>query len=206
MQNVQGGGNSMNVSSEINITHRELCIATAKRFNDKFALYEYKGTASREEPDVLVFGFGGTMLFEIKVSLADFNADKKKQVRKKYILRWHLDYLDRMFRENPANYDKRIHRQFFKLRRDHPSLFYIQNDRLGNRRYYVCPWGLIPVEKIPDGWGLYYFKNGKFFLKKESAQFRSNLRTENNLAIHALRRYASGDNTGILINTYGDKA
>jgi len=43
-------------------------------------------------------------------------------------------------------------------------------------------------------------------MKKESGKFRSNLRTENDLAIHALRRYASGDTTGIAVNTYGVKA
>jgi hypothetical protein len=193
-------------SLAISITHRELCIATAKRFNDKFALYEYKGTASKEEPDVLVFGFGQTILFEIKVSLADFNRDQKKDIRKKYLLTWHAHFLLKHFRESSEEYDKRVHRQYFRIQRDNPTLFYIQDDHLGNFRYYVCPDGLIPVEKLPEGWGLYYFKNGKFFLRKQSAQFRSNLRTENNLAIHALRRFASGDNTGILINTYGDKA
>jgi hypothetical protein len=185
------------------ISHKELCIATAKHFNDKFALYEYKGTASKEEPDVLVFGFGYTILFEIKVSLADFNKDQKKDARKKYVLTWHADFLLRQFREDPAEYDKRVQGQYFRIRRENPSLFYIQDDHLGNSRYYVCPDGLIPVEKLTDGWGLYYFRNGKFFLKKRSASFRSNLRTENALAIHALRRYASGDTTGILINTYG---
>jgi hypothetical protein len=188
------------------ISHKELCIATAKRFNDKFALYEYKGTVSKEEPDVLVFGFGYTSLFEIKVSLADFNKDQKKDVRKKYVLTWHADFIMKHILEKSEAYDKRVQRQYFRIRRDNPTLFYIQDNHLGNSRYYVCPDGLIPVEKLPEGWGLYYFKNGKFFLKKQSKLFRSNLRTENSLAIHALRRYASGDSTGILINTYGDKA
>ncbi len=73
-----------NIINFTTLTHRELCLAAAKRFNDKFALYEYKSTASNEEPDVLVFGFAGTTLFEIKTSLSDFNADQKKESRKKY--------------------------------------------------------------------------------------------------------------------------
>jgi hypothetical protein len=178
-------------------------MATAKRFNDKFALYEYKGTASREEPDVLVFGFGYTKLFEIKTSLGDFKKDQKKAVRKKYKLGWRFDFLERRFHEKPEDYEERVRRQYFRIRRENPSLFYIQDDHLGNQRYYVCPDELIPVEKLPEGWGLYYFKKGKFYLKKESGYFRSNLRTENSLAIHALRRYASGDSNGIMINTYG---
>lgn len=186
------------------ITHRDLCMATAKRFNKKFALYEYKSTASREEPDVLVFDFGYTILFEIKISLADFRADQKKDVRKKYRLDWHIEFWHKRYMDNEMKPE--IKRQYCRLVREHPELIYIQNNHLGNRRYYVCPWGLIPVDAVPEGWGLLYYKNGKFFLKKESAKFRSNLKTENDLVIHALRRYASGDNTGILVNTYGDKA
>ncbi len=183
------------------ITHKDLCIATAKRFNKKFALYEYKSTASDEEPDVLVFDMGGTVLFEIKVSLADFKKDQKKDARKKYKLDWHISFWHERYTSKEMRPE--VSRQYCKIVREHPELVYVQNDHLGNRRYYVCPWGLIPVDMLPEGWGLLYYKNGKFFLKKESGKFRSNLRVENNLAIHALRRFASGDSTGILINTYG---
>ena len=187
------------------ITHKDLCIATAKRFNKKFALYEYKSTASDEEPDVLVFDMGGTVLFEIKVSLADFKKDQKKDARKKYKMNWHIEFWHQRYIEDKMN--PQVKRQYCRMVKEHPELIYIENKHLGNKRYYVCPWGLIPVEKLPEGWGLLYYKKGKFFLKKESAKFRSNLRTENNLAIHALRRFASGDSTGILVNTYagGDK-
>jgi len=182
------------------ITHKDLCIATAKRFNKKFALYEYKSTASDEEPDVLVFDMGGTVLFEIKVSLADFKKDQKKDARKKYKMNWHIEFWHQRYIEDKMN--PQVKRQYCRMVKEHPELIYIENKHLGNKRYYVCPWGLIPVEKLPEGWGLLYYKKGKFFLKKESAKFRSNLRTENNLAIHALRRFASGDSTGIMVNTY----
>jgi hypothetical protein len=188
------------MSKTVNISHTDLCIATARRFMKKFALYEYKSFESSEEPDVLVFDTGTTYLFEIKVSLTDFNKDQKKDARKKVVLHWKVDYLARHIAENSAN--KRLARQYFRLEKEHPELFYIEPKHLGNKRYYVCPWGLIPVEKVPEGWGLYYYKHGKFFLKKESGKFRSDLRRENCLAIHALRRFASGDSTGIIINTY----
>jgi len=187
------------------ITHSDLCLAVAKRFNKKFALYEYKSTASSEEPDVLVFDMGGTVLFEIKTSLGDFKKDQKKEARKKYVPHYYIQVIHNRVLEWEKEGDKKPAREFFKLKDECPEVFYVQNDHLGNRRYYVCPWGLIPIEILPEGWGLLYYKNGKFFLKKESAKFRSNLRTENNLIIHALRRYASGDSTGILVNTYGDK-
>jgi hypothetical protein len=185
---------------QIKISHKDLCLAVAKRFNKKFALYEYKSFASAEEPDVLVFDTGGTVLFEIKVSLADFKKDQKKDARKKYTVplwAYHLPIKGAI--------DGKKYSEILKTQNGQIEVVFIEKTHLGNRRYYVCPWGLIPVEIVPEGWGLLYFKHGNFFLKKESAKFRSNLRTENNLAIHALRRYASGDSTGILVNTYGGK-
>jgi len=187
--------------NKINITHTELCMAVAKRYNKKVALYEYKSTASSEEPDVLIFDFSQTFLFEIKVSLTDFKKDQKKAARKKYRMSWHVDFWHQRFMDDKMNPE--VKRQYCRIVRDHPELIYIQQDHLGNRRYYVCPWGLIPVELVPEGWGLLYYKNGKFYEKKASGKFRSNLRVENDLIVHALRRYASGDSTGILVNTYG---
>ena len=191
------------MSEKTNISHRELCLAVAKRYNKKIALYEYKSSVSREEPDVLIFSFDFTVLFEIKITLSDFRADRKKDARKKCVLNWRMDYIAKHFSEKPEEYERRVQRQYFRLRKEQPEFFYIQDDHLGNHRYYVCPWGLIPVEEVPEGWGLLYYRNGKFYEKKRSEIFRSNLKKENNLVIHALRRYASGDNTGILINTYG---
>jgi hypothetical protein len=75
---------------------------------------------------------------------------------------------------------------------------------LGNHRYFVCPDGIIPVEKLPEGFGLYYYKNGRFYLQKSSLNFRTNLNEENKLLVHAMRRFGSGDSTGILINAYGE--
>jgi len=190
------------MSEKTNISHRELCLAVAKRYNKKVAIFEYKSSVSAEEPDVLIFNFGYSALFEIKISLSDFRADQKKEVRKKYVLDWHLAHIHSRLMEKPEEYDKRAHRQFFMIKREHPQLIYIEPKHLGNSRYYVCPWGIIPVELVPEGWGLLYYKNGKFYEKKKSGRFRTNYKTEQNLLIHALRRYASGDNTGILVNAY----
>jgi hypothetical protein len=194
-------------SPTIKITHRELCIATAKRFNQKMALYEYKSSVSGEEPDVLVFGYEGTELYEIKISLSDFNSDKKKECRKKFKVPYYLQILDRRLTPALAGHiidgNDKLKRQLIKIKREHPDIFYQEDSHLGNKRYYVCPYGLIPVSKLPEGWGLYYFRGGKFYSQRGSNNFRSNLRTEKHLMLHALRRYASGDDTGILINTYG---
>jgi len=189
------------MTKEKTITHTQLCMAVAKRYNKKIALYEYKSTASSEEPDVLIFDFGCTYLFEIKVSLADFKKDQKKDARKKYKLNWHIEFWHQRYIEDKMN--AQVKRQYCRMIKEHPELIYIEDKHLGNKRYYVCPWGLIPVELVPEGWGLLYYKNGKFYQQKPSGKFRSNLKTENDLVVHALRRFASGDSTGILVNTYG---
>lgn len=38
----------------------------------------------------------------------------------------------------------------------------------GDKRYYVCPWGIIPINEVPYDWGLYYYKDNKFYLQKKS--------------------------------------
>jgi hypothetical protein len=204
-----------------NISHSELCIATARRFIGKVALYEYKGFITREEPDVLVFDDGGTTLYEIKVSLSDFNADKYKECRKKYRLpAWayplSLSNSDPVKLKNEVEHARKHMRLENKVRGNNntvrfdmikgkPEIALVEQEHLGKFRYFVCPDGIIPIEKLPDGWGLYYFKNGRFYHKRSSQIFRPNIRKELDILTHALRRYASGDNTGILVNTYGEK-
>jgi hypothetical protein len=202
-------------SPTIKITHRELCIATAKKFLDMIALYEYKSSVSTaEEPDVLIFGHNKSILFEIKMSLSDFNADKHKECRKTWRLTWGWKHLtaeaDRVMkaREKLKKEIKlRGEENAVRLEVFHgkPDLMLVEKEHLGKLRYFVCPEGIIPESRLPAGWGLYYFKNGKFHKKRESQIFRTDLFKERALLVHALRRYASGDNTGILINTYGDK-
>jgi hypothetical protein len=175
------------------MTHADLCIATATRFvkDGRLALYEYKSTASAEEPDVLVFNTNGTVLYEIKMSRADFLADRKKECRKKYILPYGVEYAR-----------KKNEQEYLKFHRYHPEEFLKQAPHLGNERYFVCPHGMIQTEELYEGWGLCWYKDGKFYCKKTSAKFRSDLRRENNLLTHGFRRFASGDHTGILVNTY----
>jgi hypothetical protein len=206
----------MNDSSAINISHRELCIATAKKFLDMVALYEYKSSVSMsEEPDVLIFGHNYSILFEIKMSLSDFNADKYNECRKTWRLTWGWKHLTAEV-ENVIKAREKLKKEI-KLRgeehavkleifRGKPELMLVEKEHLGKLRYFVCPEGIIPESKLPAGWGLYYFKDGKFRKKHESQNFKTNLFQERALLVHALRRYASGDNKGLLINTYEDKA
>lgn len=41
----------------------------------------------------------------------------------------------------------------------------------GDKRYYVCYGDFIKPEELPEGWGLYWYINGRFHLKKESLDF-----------------------------------
>jgi hypothetical protein len=188
------------------MTHSELCLLTAKRFNKKVALYEYKSFASYEEPDVLVFDSSNTSLYEIKISRQDFKADQKKECRIKYKPHYSLILMERHINDAIAekiiDRNARIKRQFLKLKMEHMDIFYKEASHLGKRRYYVCLEGLILIDELPEGWGLYYVKGEKFYLQRKSEKFRSNVHTEKDLLVHALRRYASGDTTGIIINTY----
>jgi len=181
-----------------NLTHTDLCIATAKRFIDKVALYEYKSFASfTEQPDVLIYGGDKTMLFEIKMSLSDFNADKYKLCRKKYSVPYWAYHI-----HDPKIKEEKNRKVKLGLSKGSIEIDLIEKRHLGNLRYFICPADVIPVDKVPEGWGLYYYKEGKFFIKKKSDYFRSDLKKENALIVHALRRYASGDTTGIMVNCY----
>lgn len=85
---------------------------------------------------------------------------------------------------------------------ENPELYYIEKPHLGVMRYFVCENEIIKESDLPEGWGLYWVKNGRFYLKHESKKFKPNLLEERNIITHAFRRYASGDSTGIIVNTY----
>lgn len=176
------------------LTHAELCRLTAEKFLKTawLALWEYQSYASGEFPDVLTFGGSGTDLYEIKMSRADFLSDAKKDARKKW---------------KPKGYvrcetDWRTEKPLVNWIAQNPELYFIQKPHLGARRYFVCESGLIKPEEVPEGWGLYWYGGGKFFKKLDSKKWRPDVHTERNLVAHALRRYASGDSTGILVRTY----
>jgi hypothetical protein len=43
---------------------------------------------------------------------------------------------------------------------------------LGNQRFYLCPAGLIPVEQIPENWGLLYAHKKNISIIKEPTELR----------------------------------
>lgn len=86
---------------------------------------------------------------------------------------------------------------------ENPELYYIEKPHLGDHRYFVCEGEIIKPEDLPEGWGLYWIRGGKFYLKHESKKWRPNVFEERNIVTHAFRRWVSGDSTGILVNAYG---
>lgn len=175
------------------ITHYDLCKLTAERFLKEFhiVLFEYQSLASREFPDVLCYKNGYTELFEIKLTKQDFKKDIKKDCRREIAIKYMPHYFwcgNRI--KNIIFNDSRI-QEFIK-----------EKSHLGRRRYYVCPWGLIQLEEIKNGWGLYWYRNNKFYKKKESKNFKCDIYAELSLLAHAMRKYASGFEENILIKKY----
>jgi hypothetical protein len=214
------------VETKIILTHNELCLYTAKWSITPsgaawLALYEYQSSASQEFPDVLIYSLTGTILYEIKMSHADFVNDQKKEARmcrSSYSV-WsgiHTeikdlnDYNGR--RENALYIDKK-----FSKRIEHINTYwqcmvnqdktYQQAPHLGQKRYYVCESGIIDKIEVPTGWGLYYFtttKRGRkvFTQIVESKKWKPDAMRERTLIAHALRRLGNGDKTGILIHEW----
>jgi hypothetical protein len=174
-------------------SHYSLCRQTAiwalKKHGD-IALWEYDG-GSREKPDVLVFWGHTTNLYEIKMSRSDFKADGKKWARTKWKPKGYWSGMDREHK-----YSKFI----LKWKQYNPELYYIEHPHLGAYRYYVCPSGLLKPEEIPDGWGLIWVKNGRYYKKKGSGKFRRNLFQENILLVSATRKamVSGGKDRGIV--------
>lgn len=142
-----------------------------------------------EMPDVLCFKSGYTTLFEIKVSIEDFRADKNKESRIKFKNKYYLTNRSINGKRKPVW----IHANQYKINQEFPHL--------GRQRFYVCPAGMIQPNEV-ERWGLYWIKNNRFYLKKKSELFARNIHLEIKLLSHAMRKFASLDDTNILINTY----
>jgi hypothetical protein len=180
------------------LSHFDLCKAVAEKVARKawVTLYEYQSYATGEFPDVLTFDNSGTTLYEIKTSHSDFLADARKDARRKWRPKLGLFY----YPGHPATEKAEV-----RLKAEFPDLYYIESPHLGGERYFVCEQGVIDKSEIPEGWGLIYFKAGKMFRKVDSKRWRADVRQERNILAHSLRRFASGDHTGILVNTYATK-
>lgn len=78
-----------------------------------------------------------------------------------------------------------------------------KNPHFGNERFFVCYGDFIKADEVPQGWGLYHYKNDKFYKIKDSIQFVSKwdnfeegLNSEKAKEVSTIYRYA----TAILVN------
>lgn len=196
------------------LTHKELSLKTASwaltpPAADWMALYEYQSYVSQEFPDVLTFNGNITTLYEIKTSYLDFLADKKKECRitngkyhSFYNVFSHLSSLKR--RKDLSTKDKHLIKRLELTCHiiEGARKTYQQLPHLGMYRYFVCEPDIIPINELPEGWGLFYYQNNKFLKKRDSGIWKPNVKLERDLLVHAFRRFASGNSSGILVNTY----
>ena len=70
-----------------------------------------------------------------------------------------------------------------------------KDDALGMWRFYMAPTGIIPIDEIPDGWGLYevdgrrvVHAGGLRYANMKQPPFASNARKEKTLLLSAIRR------------------
>jgi len=197
------------------MTHPELCRLTAewamRKQRAKVILWEYQNLITGEFPDVLTFGSYDTTLYEIKMSRSDFLADAKKDSRVRYRIRHYESlyrYLKDIWDDEKKGYveiDKRVKQRLHSIeiqhRREMESAR-VEKPHLGAFRYFVCMEGLILKEEVYPGWGLIYFKEGKFRMVKKSERFRANVHAERNLAAHALYLYAGGATENIIVRPF----
>ena len=92
-----------------------------------------------------------------------------------------------------------------RFKTEAPELYYVQEPHLGIYRFYVCPHRLIDPVDVPEGWGLYWVKNGRYYHKKSTVKWRRDLHTELGLAVHAFRKYANSERSNILIKRWDDE-
>ena len=168
------------MKNEVNkpLDHTELCQLTAKRFLKDIALIEYKCTVMSEEPDVLVYdSYARTTLYEIKMSRADYWKDWEKphRIYKRKSIHKDLEIIDTLYCS------------------------------IEECRYYVCPADIIQLEDLPEGWGLIWYKNNKFYLKRTSKKCKRNIGLESRLLINALKRVNEGRLDNVIIKAYLNK-
>jgi len=183
----------MDVEVSKKLNHYDLCKLTAEHFIKDFHLviFEYQTLISYEHPDVLCFK-DYSVLFEIKMSRQDFLKDAEKDCRVEKQIKYFTSFKRNRFDKiNGIKWEQFGMQEFFQ-----------QSPHLGKLRYYVCEKDLISPDEIHNGFGLYYFNNGKFRKVKDSKTFKRDLYKENQLLSHAFRNFGNGNSENILVTKF----
>ena len=73
---------------------------------------------------------------------------------------------------------------------------------MGNKRYYLCPAGMIDVTELPDRWGLLYHKAGKVHTVRKAVECEKDAVVENMFLMSVIRRIGQDAPEGISIKVY----
>jgi uncharacterized protein YktA (UPF0223 family) len=190
------------------MSHYDLCKLTAKwtiKNRADVALFDYQSWATNEFPDCLSFSGFHTWLYEIKVSREDFLKDKKKEARiigtskERYAYEWEIARRKSAYEAEVKikNFQGGFHDFIKKYFPKNLIVEEAEHARLGKYRFYVCPAELIKIEEVGH-WGLLWFKNGRFTMKKESATFKRSMMEEQSILVHAIRKLKHGSNDQVL--------
>lgn len=74
---------------------------------------------------------------------------------------------------------------------------------MGNRRFYLCPKGMIDASELPDQWGLLYATPTGCHIVHHAIQQECNAAIESTLLLSALRRLGTVDDIkGVSVKVY----
>jgi hypothetical protein len=94
----------------------------------------FKGAGYAESDVISISNSDYVYEFEVKVSKADFKKDFTKVIKHRYLNETHQKGIHKKYRTKKVN-------------------------RVPNYFYYVCPFGLISIDQIPEYAGLIYVEN-----------------------------------------------
>jgi hypothetical protein len=73
---------------------------------------------------------------------------------------------------------------------------------MGDLRYYMCPWGLIGEDEIPENWGLLWVKNRRVYVQAKADLQEKHDRNEAGLLISLIRRIGRNSPKGVSVSFY----
>ena len=74
---------------------------------------------------------------------------------------------------------------------------------VGDRRYYLCPYGMIDANEVPPYWGLLWMKsNGWISVKKKATTQDKCALDEQTILVSLIRRFSEYHDEGVAIRVY----
>lgn len=80
-----------------------------------------------------------------------------------------------------------------------------KNSGMGNFRYYISQKGIIPVNKIPDNWGLLEIIENKIYMTKDAKYVEADKKMEIVLLLSWIRRVGCDEDISMMWAKYAKK-